>query len=217
MTKNGLIRHVTLSEGYWEIPGVKYSGGIHTSRLYDKLTHPMRFEELAEYSRTEKQKGNPYAVGLPKFMAMCSAGKEDTALMAHIQSVLRKYYPSFLSAVDYMPALSKGRIKDRITHDYGMPDESSVERKFIGPDGWIKGIKDKKFLKLVSGMENIQTLDEVSSAINQTPMYLYRLNSRPSETKDRRVVWFDADSDRLYLVCDSYPLDECPAFRVEID
>lgn len=203
-------KHISPSEGYFEITGVEWKGKPHTYRLYDKMTDLMNQDKLAEFSRREKEKGNPYAIGSPQFIAICDSavksGNED--LMNHIHSDLRKC-PNTLSRVIYNPL----PLRDKSVHEYGMPDEYSLTGKIIGRDCWIKDIENKKSLEFLAGTADIEKLNEISQGINHTPMYLWRVNSRPSK-REERVVWFNANDGGLNLNANRNPLIEYPAFRV---
>lgn len=204
------VEHVIPSKEYFKISGVNYKGNIHTYRLYDKMTSSMNQDKLAKFSREQKEEGNPYAIGIPQFLAICEAGVKsgNAGLMNSLHKELRKY-PNFLSRVIDNPS----PLKDKTIHEYGMPDEYSLEGDIVGEDGWIKDIDNKKSLELLTEIKNINKLNKISQRINQTPMYLWRVNSKPSE-KIESVVGFGANNDRLSLLAYGSLSNEYPAFRV---
>ena len=197
-------------EHYFEISGVKYQGGIHTYRLYDKMTDSMNQDELAEFYETEKKKGNPHPMNsILHFSIFDSAVKSENAdLLNQIQNGLNKF-PNTLSRVIYN---SLGN--DEVIHNYGTSDAYSLNGNIVGEDNWIKNIKDKKSLELLTGVKDINKLDKISDAINKTPMHLWRINSKSSEKQERVVVRFKSYYDRLSLFA-SWDLSvRGPAFRV---
>jgi hypothetical protein len=204
-----LVSHIMPSEEYFEISGVNYKGNIHTYRLYTKMTDLMNQDELAKFYETEKQKGNPYPMdSILHFSIFDSARKSKTEeLLNFIHSGLRKY-PVTLSRVIYNPLE-----KDKIIHNYKTSDAYSLNGNIVGEDGWIKDIKDKKSLELLIGIKDINKLNKISQNINQTLMYIWRVNSKPSE-KIESAVWFDAGGGRLILYVDRDLSGGLPAFRV---
>jgi hypothetical protein len=230
-------------KGYWEITGVEYKGNIHTYRLYDKMTYPMNQDNLAEFSRIEKEKGNPHAVGLPQFLAICEAGVKsgDVNLMNYLHEEIRKY-PNFLSRVTYNPLSFKDKIiqehevslrekikdypdssfkiiyspsslKDEIIHEYGMPDEYSLTGDIAGENDFVRDINNKESLELITGIGDFEKLDRIAYTINKTPVYLLRVNSKPSEVL-KRSIELGATDDVVSLSTDGAPWYGSPAFRV---
>jgi hypothetical protein len=203
-------KHLLPSEEYWEITGVNYGGKIQTYNVYAKMTVPMSQDKLAEFSRIEKEKGNPYAIGLPRFIAICEAGinSKDADLIKNFQKGLKEY-PQFLSKVIYNPS----PLADEIIHEYGMPDEYSLTGDIIGEDGWIREINNKKSLELLTEVKDIKKLNKFSQEINQTPMFLWRFNSKPLE-RFGRAVRFIASDGRFVLGAYWGSHGGYPAFRV---
>ena len=204
-----IVKHVFPSEEYFEISGVNYKGNPHTYRLYNKMTNSMNQDKLAEFYEKEKKEGNPHPMdSILHFSIFDSAVKSgDKDLMNFIQSGLRKY-PNTLSRVIYNHSS-----KDKIMHNYGTSDYYALTGDIVGEDCLVADIKDKKSLELLTGIKDIEKLNKISQGINKTPMYLWRVNSKPSE-KIERVVRFVADDDRLSLLAGRYPSYEFPAFRV---
>lgn len=169
----------------------------------------MTQDKLAEFYETEKQKGNPVPMNsILHFSLMNSAVKSgDRELMNHIQKGLQKY-PNTLSRAIYN---SGG--KDEVIHNYGTQDSYILTGDLTGSDGWIEDIRDKNIFNLFLGTKNINKLNRVSNGINKTPMYLWRINSKPSE-KLERVVRFGANEDELSLGAYGGPFNEYPALRV---
>jgi hypothetical protein len=209
-TPKPIVKHILPSEECFEISEVNYKGKIHTYKLYTKMTNPMNQYKLAEFYENEKQKGDPYPMdSILHFSIFDSAVKSgDKDLMNLIQLGLRKY-PNTLSRVIYNPSG-----KDKVLHNYGTSDSYSLIGNISGPNGWIKGINDKKSLELLTGIKDVNKLNKISQDINGTLMSFWRVNSKPSE-KIERVVGFSAGDGGLNLDAYGDPLGGCPAFRVE--
>jgi len=204
------VKHVFPSEEYFEISGVNYRGDTNTYRLYTKMTPPMNQDKLAEFYEKEKKEGNPRPMdSILHFSIFDSAVKSgDSDLMNFIQSGLKKY-PNTLSRIIYNPSQ-----KDKIMHNYGTSDYYSLMGDIAGEDNWIDKLKDKKSLELLTGIKDINKLNKISLGINNTPMYIWRVNSKSSE-KIECVVGFSAGVVRLFLLAGRFLSLEYPAFRVQ--
>ncbi len=204
-----LVKHVFPCEEYFEISGVNYRGNTHTYRVYSKMTDSMNQDKFAKEYEKGKKEGNPHPMdSILHFSIFDSAVKSgDSDLMNFIQSGLRKY-PNTLSRVIYNHSG-----KDEIIHNYGTSDAYLLTGDVVGPDGWIKDINYKKSLELLIGIKDTMKLDKISQRINKTHMYLWRINSKPSE-KIERVVRFGAGDYRLFLYAGRDSSNVFPAFRV---
>lgn len=199
-------KYVAPSVGYFEI-----NNGNSVYRLMEKMTDLMGQDKLAELYEIEKEKGNPLPMNSIQhyelFKDAVKAGNSD--LLNFLQKGLQRY-PNTLTRVVYNP---KGE-QDETIHNYGTSDAYSIMRDIVGEDTWIKNLEDLTVLEPLLKTKDVKRIDEISNAINRTPMYLWRFNSKPSE-KTERVVRFDADDDWLCLYAGGNPSVECPAFLVE--
>jgi len=203
------------SEAFWDIPNVNYRGETGDYRVFEKMTPAMNQEQLAEFYKQEKPKEHPHPMDSILHFAICNSAynlknkspEEAEKLRAFLQSGFRKY-PNTLTRVIY--ASSE---KDKIIHNYKTSDEYSIDAKVIGPDGWFADIPDKNILEYFLGTSDISKVNEAFQWINNTNGYLWRLNSKPSEKKER-VVRFGADDVWLDFNCNRGPQVEYPAFQV---
>ena len=199
-------KYVAPNIGYFEI-----DNGKSVYRLMEKMTNPMNQDKLAEFSEIEKEKGNPVPMNsiqhIELFDDAVKSGNQD--LLDFLQKGLQRY-PNTLTRVVYNLA---GK-EDETIHNYGTSDSYSRIGDIVGNDDWVKNINNINALEFLLKTKDTERLNEISKSINKTPMYLWRLNSKPSERQER-VVRFGANADRINL--DAYRLffDEDPAFLVE--
>jgi len=78
----------------------------------------------------------------------------------------------------------------------------------------ISSIDNPDALESLLETKDIEIINKTSNAINKTPMYFLRLNSKPSQ-KIERVVLFGALDGGLGLNAYRYLSVEYPAFLVE--
>ncbi|MEA3414000.1 MAG: hypothetical protein U9Q99_00535 [Nanoarchaeota archaeon] len=192
------------------LEGVKIRKEYKTFEIYE-MFNAMDNNFLAKLSMEEKEKGNPYAISSIENWAILNAGARtgNEKLTKQFQHWLQKW-PQTLSRVQYNP---KG-IEDKIIHNYLMDNQEILTTlSFVGKDDWIKDIKDKSNLKLLTGSNNTTYLNETSQKINDTYNYIFRLNEEPQE-KDEKIVEFDVISGCFILGACGDPSGMQPAFRV---
>ena len=202
------VEPVTI-EGYNELSNVMYRGENTTYRLYDDLTKPMNLHQLSEFYEIEKKEGNPVPANSELLWSIFTAvNSKDENLIQRIRNKLRNNLINTLTGINWY---SNGNA--RVIHNKGTLDSYFKQGKLIGRDGYISDIKPKKILKNVFGNENIEEINNVSQKINNAPMYLWRINSKPSE-KVEYVVRLVAFVDRLNLAVHRFLSSEYPAFLV---
>lgn len=208
MAKNIEVKskYIAPSTGYFEI-----DNGNSVYRLLDKMTPSMNQDKLAEFYEKEKQKGNPLPLNSIQMFEIISdavkSGNDD--LKNYLQEGLQRW-SNTLTRVIYNPIGEE----DEIIHNYGTSDAYSVMGDIVGKDGLIKNIDNSNALESLLGTKDIKKLNEISNAINSTPMYFWRFNSKTSE-KVERVAGFNAYDDGLLLYAYRYLSHEIPAFLVE--
>ncbi len=206
------VKHILPSTGYFEISKYNEKGKEIKYRLLDKLSSSMTQDKLAEFYESEKKKGNPLPLNSIQVMELLedTANSNNNELKNYVHKSLRENWLNTLSRVIYNPA---GK-KDETIHNYGTSDSYSIIGDIVGNDNWIKDIDNKNALESLLKTNDVENLNKISNEVNQTPMYFWRLNSKPSEKTDR-VVRFDADVFRLFLYAYRLLSDEYPAFLVE--
>ena len=197
--------------GYFTISGVNHRGKVATYDVPIEMYVAMSFNDFVNKSVKDEEAELPHGASMSLMYAIMDAGLRsgDTQFTDFIRDGLRRY-PHTRTAVDYMPKDNP----DRVVHNVGSKNQYHItEVNFAGKDSWIRDLKDASLLMALLEAENIEKINQVSQWVNGTDMFLYRLNSKPKQI-DRRVAGFDADDDRLDLVCDRDPRGGCPAFRV---
>jgi len=86
---------------------------------------------------------------------------------------------------------------------------------FVGSDGDLDSINPINELETLLGTRNKQEVIDVFSWLNETPTYLWRLNSRPDKL-DERVAGFGANSGGADLGCCGYPSDSLSSLGVRM-
>src|SRR3989344_956560 len=176
-------KYVVPATAYYEIS----KGGVPSYRLLEKMTPLMTQDKLTDYYNEAKKKGNPLPLNsIQMFELMEDAMKSGNKdLMNYVQRGLQSW-PNTLSRVVYNPQGG-----DEVIHGYGTSDAFSRKGNLVGNDGFIENIDNSNALELLLGTEDVKRMNEVSYSINKTPMYLWRINLKPSE-KIERVVRFGA-------------------------
>ena len=112
----------------------------------------------------------------------------------YIQGVMREGGFGTLTDLTYTP---KGK-KDKIVHGFGKTERPIVQEvNLVGQDGRLSDVLSQEASLAWTG-KSPEEAAELLSYINQTPAYLWRLNSEPSRNVER-VARFSADSGRAYL------------------
>jgi len=199
-------KYVSPSKGYFEI-----DNGKSVYRLMEEMTNPMIQDKLAELYNKEKPQGKPVPMNSIQHIELFNDAMNsgDSDLLNFLQKGLQKGRIT-LTRVIYNPFGEE----DETIHNYGTSDSYSIIGDIVGNNNWIHDINSSNALELLLKTKDIKMLNKISHSINQTPMYLWRLNLKPSE-KDECVVGFDANDDKLYLTADGSLYDEYPAFLVE--
>jgi len=208
------IEEIIPSEKYWKIKGTDSQGKDFSYRVFADLTGPMNLEtQLPEFYEQQKQKGNPTpANSIQIFNIMDHAvTSKNASLINHLHTTFRRNYIRALSVASY----SSIKSENRIIHNYNTSDEFFEQGIILGPDGNVNNLnlKQRKALDLILKQKDLRILNKVSQAINQTPFYLWRLNSNLSE-KIQRGVGFDADANGFSVDADWDLSDSDPAVRV---
>ncbi len=195
------------SKDCWEIKGVKYRDKIHTINLLKTLLdsgNSKTQKQWAEYSNKAKEKGDFYLGDMPLYHAVFTAlfkqkdAPDIEQARQFIQKQMRERYPMTLTRIAYQPSG-----KDKIIHNLQMPDQYNLEESIVGADREITEA-DKPALKALIGTDNINEIKSVYQWINQTPAWIWRVNSKPKSV-DERVARFLAGSGWANLACGGGP------------
>lgn len=180
--------------------------------VMDFLSDSKNAIDRAEDYEIRKKAGNPNYMDSIKTWEFLEdvANSGNSELQNFICDSLGKYWLATTSIVEYNPKNQK----DVTFHNWKTSDEYSLVGDIVGNDGWVKDINNSNALEFLVGTKDIEKLNEISNAINRTPIYLWRVHSKPSE-KTEHVVRFDAGDVGLCLYADRYPSFEYPAFLVQ--
>ena len=204
---------------FWTIAGVNYRNGIYQVDLSKSLLEGTKTQDQwAEYSRQARINNQFYVGDSPLHHALFRTlynnregpkKQEIEEIRAFLQDKMRKHLPATLTRVRYKP-----QGEDEILHSYKQDDQYSVSANMVGKDGKVTGI-EKAALKAVLDDDNRDEIDAVYRWINNTDVFLWRLNQKP-ESLDERVVVFDAVSVGVDLYCGRVPLVSSSAFGVRV-
>lgn len=215
ITPNIIQPSSTISQGdYWKIENVNYRGKIENVRLWKQLIPSMNYDSLVKYSIQAKSKGEFYSPNIMLNFAIFDAlhnskdSNEKEEARTFIQESLKKY-PTNLTGFIYNP---KNQL-DEIIHNYKMPNEQfSYNDNIVGPDREIISA-DKNVLEKILGTNDIEKIKKVFKWINNTPTWIWRVNSKPTN-KDERVARLYANSGWVVVDCDRIPSDGYPSFGI---
>ncbi len=197
---------------YFEITKQNKEGEEIKYNLMYKLSDPMNVEQTAEHYENAKKEGNPLPLTSIQTLELLEdiGNSRNNQLKNHVYNLLRNNWIATTSVVEYNP---KGQ-EDKAIHNYKTSDELSEYGNLIGGDDLIKNIDNLNVLELLVGTKDIKRLNKISNSTNNTPMYFWRLNSKPDKSIQSRVRFF-AISDGLSLVAIRDLSSEFPAFLVE--
>jgi hypothetical protein len=190
-------------DDYWQIEGVNYNGEIYIVDLAKSLLDNGKSktqDKWAEY-REQAIKANEFYTGdMPLYHAVFSAlfnqkdKPESEEAREFIQKQMREKYPITLTRIAYQP---KG--KDKVIHNYGTSQKYEINENIVGKDREIIA-GDSNALTALLRDGDIDKIKSVYNWINQTPTWIWRVNSKP-ESIDERIARFVAGSDGAYLLC----------------
>jgi hypothetical protein len=206
------------SDEFWRIPQVEYRNGIYVVDLSKKLLDngtAKTQDDWAKYSLESKPRGDFYVGDMPLYHSVFRAlfkrkGQQDAEeARKFIQEQMRARWLMTLTRIAYQ---QKG--KDRVIHDFGTNQTYLINESIVGPDKVIEQ-EDSSALTALLGTGDINETKGVYNWINQTPTYIWRVNSKPKQV-DERVARFVAGSGRAYLDCDRDPADSDSSLGVRI-
>jgi hypothetical protein len=95
-----------------------------------------------------------------------------------------KYWMMTSSRVVYLP---KG--KDRVLHDFGYSSQADVRENIVGPDSWVTASSDlRKPMNAIVGLSDCTLIETVCEHVSGRKPYLWRINEKPAQEKERAVV-----------------------------
>ncbi len=213
-----MAMYIPKQEAKFVVSGVRVRGQPATYELMEKLSPKMNFEELREYSESERKIGNPYLATAPEVFALMeemSRRDEETSEEDFIRGLdfwknTLQHWPSTASLCVYNPENQK----DVVVHGFGDLDYS-VKGNLIGPSGLVEDLssREREALKLSFGTKDSRRINRVTDVMSNNLAYFWRINFA-SDERVERVVGFDANLDRFDLNCGRNLASQYPAFRV---
>lgn len=213
--------HIFELEDRFVIRGVLYRDFLHVVELKKGLLDDGQLytqDEWVDNSRKALKK-NGFVVGsAPLYHALFKTlyrKRNDTRyhdlvekVRVQLQTVFAHKWVCTLSSVTYMPV---GRL-DVVTHDVGMPDKYTVHADVVGPQGPLEPQKQtREACKALLLDDNLTEINDVYHWISGEPLYLWRMDHKPSEVKERVVA---LGGDRFVLGAIDYFDDYRPALGV---
>ena len=199
----------------WKISNVNYRNNTYVVDLAKELLPAKTQDAHAQHRKQAQPKGDFYVGDMSLYHSLFTAlynqkGNPQTEeIRAFIQKQMRATWLVTLTRIAYQP-----NGKDKIIHNYNTKDKYELQENIIGPDRAITN-KDSSALKSILGSGDISQIKEVYNWINQTPSWIWRVNSSPNQI-DERVARFLACSDWASLSCDRNPDGTVSALGVRL-
>jgi len=192
------------NEEFWTIENVSYNGKIQNYALSKKLL-PSATQDIHAQNRINNSNNGFYCGDMPlnyaifKAVYNSSESKEKQEIRQFIKKNMRERYLTTLTRIQYQ---SSGL--DKIIHNYGIPNEQFEKSALIvGSDRELIQ-DDSSALEALVLTKDVKEVKEVLNWINETPVYIWRLNNKPKQI-DERIAWFYAISDGAGLGCSRNP------------
>ena len=207
------IFQVISPEKVYEVKGIDAQGNPFHYEFFKNLTKPLNQEGIAEFYEKQKQRGNPLPANSIQVYNSKNAGvkSKNYEFINFFHKTLRENYIKTGSVVIYSPI----KEENGVFHNWKTSDEFFKQGIVYGPNGDIEkwNSKQRNFLELILGDNNLRNLKQVTYGINSTPFYSWRINEKPLE-KEENGVDFNADSDGLDLCMYWGLLSGDPCFRI---
>ena len=204
-------------EKYFIISPIDNQGNVNPY-IYDKeLTKPMNLDgQMQEYYEKQKQLGDFTPATSLEIGTLIGDARisEHKGLINHLGTTFRNNLIRSFSQVNYGPNLED----NGILHYPAVSDEFFKQGIVYGPNGFVNdlSLEQRMAFELILGKKGLLGLNKDSQAINSTPFYIWRLNSKPSE-KIQVGADFDAGSGRFNVNASWNLSYQVPAVRVLLE
>lgn len=196
------------TDDFWTINNVQYRNQIYNVDLLKTLLDDgssKTQDEWVEYSINAKKNNDFSCVDMPLQYAIFKAlynspdnGEKEQARQ-FIQKSMRETWLSSLSRIFYSPSGN-----DKIIHNYKiLNEEYEISKLVVGKDRELE-VSDKNVLEALVLTNDVDEVKKVLNWINETPVWIWRLNNKPKDV-DERVARFVASDDRAGLSCNWGP------------
>jgi len=193
----------------WKVPSVVHRGETRTYEVVGEITPAMTQDKLMSKYGTEIPSTSLIWAILSRAHDLKNENPETAESLRNFIREGLSQFPNTSTRLIYNP---RGE-RDEVIHNYLASKQYSLKGNFVGIDGNVADIPDKKTLDLVLETQDTKKINKVSNWIDNTDFRIWRLNKTPS-VRHERVARFVASSGRLGLGCYWVPLGVYPAFRV---
>jgi len=196
---------------FWRIENVLYRGQVQPVRLLKGLLDNGAVKTQdgwAEYSNESRSKGEFYTPNYQLAHSTIRAlwegrdgvGKSEVEeIREFLKKTSREKWLMMLTRVGY-----KKKGKDEVIHDYGLANAFSERVDFAGKDERVISSCNKDVYRVLLGDEDVGRIAEIYQWLNETPVHLWRVNSKPEQDIER-VARLNAGSGWAYFYCDRVP------------
>ena len=204
------VSSIQSTDNYWTITNVNYRNPTDAYQLSKQLLPSKTQDQHAQHAKQAIASNNFYTPDFPLLYNIIEtthnlrddSTHKDTAeeIRQQLQKWVRAKWLTTLTRIQYTPTG-----KDKIIHNHGLDDQYEIEQNFIGKNGQIPANSPEQLYKdLLGTKSSVQKISEVIQWLNQTPTYIWRLNSKPKKLTER-VAGFVANSDRANFDCSRGP------------
>lgn len=196
--------------GFYRINGVNYREGIYTVDLLKNLLDKGNYktqDEWVEYSQQAQQNNEFYVGDLPLYFAIKHSlyqNRENPRYKAKIEDVKQflkqQMFDNCLITLTRIKYSRRG--KDKVIHNYGMPDQYEISEDLFGPNELVKDSNNNAAYKALLGTDNTKEINDVYKWLTGVDAYLSTLNYPIYQRSIEHVVGLFTDSARVTLGCD---------------
>ena len=201
---------------YFTIPQITYRSGVFDADILktflDNGTVKTQ-DDWASYSENARVRGEFYTILKRAFDLKDDPNYKFPVeeMRTTIQKLSREKWLMTLTRIGYS---SQGN--DTINHNFGLSDKYQSFEGVVGSDGEIPaGSSDDLYHSLLGTGDSITKIKDVFRWLNETPTYIWRVNSKPKSNLER-VARFGASSAWAGLVCDGDPTDTSSSLGVRL-
>ena len=175
----------------YRLQGIPYNGEIYvvdwSKKLLDNGNKHTQEEWVQLLQNQEFQLPNTHIYHVTCSLLYQHKEGKHSKLVKKLSALFRKDFKD-----NWM--MTSTRVKynqsdpDKVIHDFKTVNETSVDATFVGPDGYIVDNSFEDEMNVLLGAGDRDEINSVYNWISGKKPYLWRINSRPSNTAERAVV-----------------------------